>query len=261
MRILKIHFGKLASLVAVLGCLLATQCAKPVDRHGMADIKAAGKKFTIGQKGIVNAAPVEVTLERDFAMDRTEITTGFFSSVMGYSPSFFKDDTSKPVENVNFIDAALFCNKRSMKEGLSPCYLPGSWMCDRSKNGYRLPTEAEWEFACRAGSTTAYFWGKNVSPKFCWFSGNSAASTHPVATVKPNKFGIFDMSGNVWEWCDDRYEEKRTGEKPAHWELGPKTLRGGSFSSSAALVVSAVRDAGDPLGKSNGVGFRCVKNL
>jgi formylglycine-generating enzyme required for sulfatase activity len=255
------HSGKLFILLAAIGCLLIALCAKPVDRHGMAVIKVTGKKFVMGQKGVTNAAPMEVTLERDYAIDRTEITIGFFTRIMGYSPSFFKDDTSKPVENVSFIEAALFCNKRSAKEGLTPCYNPNNWACDRSKNGYRLPSEAEWEYACRAGTKTPFFWGKKVSSKYCWYSGDSKGATHPVATVKPNGFGVFDMSGNVWEWCDDRYTPERPEKKDSHWELGPKTLRGGSFSSTPGLLGSAVRDGGDPMGKSNGVGFRCVKNL
>jgi formylglycine-generating enzyme required for sulfatase activity len=238
-------------------------CAKPVDRYGMAVIKASGKKCIMGQSGIVNAAPMEVTLERNYAIDRTEITIGFFTKVMGHSPAFFHTDTALPVEKVSFIDAALFCNKRSEKEGLTPCYNSSTWSCDPSKNGFRLPSEAEWEYACRAGSITEYFWGKNVSSKFCWFNGNSNTSTHPVATKKPNKFGLFDMSGNVWEWCDDRFVADRTdsGKKTQHWELGPKTLKGGSWSSPPKLLGSAVRDGGDPMGTSNGVGFRCVRTL
>jgi formylglycine-generating enzyme required for sulfatase activity len=251
----------LFKMLAMAGLFLLVSCAKPVDRHGMAAIKAAGKKFTMGQKEIANAAPIEAAIERDFAIDKTEITTGFFSRIMGNAPSYFKDDTAKPVENVTFVDAALFCNKRSELEGLAPCYIPGSWICDRTKNGYRLPTEAEWEYACRAGSNEKYFWGSKVSSKYCWYGGNGNNVTHRVATAKPNKFGLFDMSGNVWEWCDDRYYADRRQKQDSHWQLGPKTLRGGSFSSSAELVGSAARDGGEPLGKSNGVGFRCVKNL
>jgi formylglycine-generating enzyme required for sulfatase activity len=243
------------------GFLLLVFCTKRVDRFGMATIKASGITYSMGQTGISNAVPVTVKLERDFAIDRTEVTSGFFAAIMGNSPSFFKGDSSLPVENVTFVEAADFCNRRSVKDGLSPCYNPGSWVCDRSKNGYRLPTEAEWEYACRGGSSSTYFWGKNISPKYCWYKDNSKAMSHRVATIKPNKFGLYDMSGNVWEWCDDHYNPDRTKKAEGNWELGPKTLKGGSFSSSADLLGSAVRDGGDPLGKSNGVGFRCVKNL
>jgi formylglycine-generating enzyme required for sulfatase activity len=253
--------GTIIKLSVVSIYLLMAVCSRPVDRHGMAVIKAAGKKFVMGQKGLATAAPVEVTLERDFAIDRTEVTTGFFAKLMGNAPSFFKGDTSKPVENVSFMDAALFCNNRSVKEGLTPCYNYTHWACDRSKNGYRLPSEAEWEYACRAGSKTPFFWGKKMLSHYCWYRGNSNETTHPVATVKPNGFGLYDMSGNVWEWCDDRYTPERQEKKSSHWELGPKILRGGSFSSPPDQVGSAVRDGGDPMGKSNGVGFRCVKNL
>ena len=262
MKYKPIRLFTLIKVIAVTGFLLTAFCAKPVDRHGMAAIKASGKKFIMGQKDIVNAAPMEVILEHDYSIDRTEITVGFYTKIMGNSPAFFISDTALPVEKVSFIDAALFCNRRSEKEGLLPCYNPANWSCDPSKNGFRLPSEAEWEYACRAGSKTEYFWGKNVSSKFCWYDGNSGKSPHPVATKKPNKFGLFDMSGNVWEWCDDRFAADRSGgKKTEHWELGPKTLKGGSWSSPPRLLGSAVRDGGDPMGKSNGVGFRCVRTL
>jgi formylglycine-generating enzyme required for sulfatase activity len=254
-------YAKRLSLLSALICLFAMLCAGPIDRHGMAIIKAANKSFSMGQTGIANAAPVNVRFDRNYAIDKTEITCGFFNSLMGYSPSTFKDDTSKPVENVSFIEAAEFCNKRSIHDGLTPCYILGSWVCDRSKNGYRLPTEAEWEYACRAGSGSLYFWGNKVSSKYCWYKANSNGSPHSVATVKPNKFGLYDMSGNVWEWCDDHFVADRSKKADSHWELGPKILRGGSWSSTPDLIGSAVRDGGDPQGKSNGVGFRCVKNL
>jgi formylglycine-generating enzyme required for sulfatase activity len=251
----------LGKLIIISPLIFSLFCSKSWDRHEMAIIKVAGKNFTMGQKGVPNAAPIEVAFSRDYAIDRTEVTCGFFKSIMGTSPAFFKGDTAKPIENISFVEAADFCNKRSIREGLEPCYNTISWACDRTKNGYRLPTEAEWEYACRAGSNSEYFWGKKVSPKYCWYKANSKESTHPVALTRPNKFGLFDMCGNVWEWCDDHFNANRSEKGITHWELGPKTLRGGSWSSSSDLLGSAVRDGGDPLGKSNGVGFRCVKNL
>jgi formylglycine-generating enzyme required for sulfatase activity len=249
-------------LLLVTTCIGLTMvmCAKKADRQGMSPIHAKGKKCLIGQAGIANAPVLKIVLDHDYYMDRTEITEGFFKQIMRYEPSAFKGDTSRPVESVSFLEAAQFCNVRSAKDGLAPCYNPQSWACDRTKNGYRLPTEDEWEFACRAGNYAPFYWGKKVNPKYCWFKGNSNDSSHAVATTKPNAYGLYDMIGNVWEWCDDRYTPTRDPKSLTHWDLGPKTLRGGSWSSTPDLLGSAVRDGGDPMGKSNGVGFRCVRN-
>jgi formylglycine-generating enzyme required for sulfatase activity len=253
-----VNIFSLAAAGAVI-CTICLSCGR-VPKRGMAEIKAKGKTLVVEAKSGKWIATAALVLDRDFLIDRTEVTQGFFQKIMGYNPSAFTGDTSRPVESVSFIEAAQFCNKRSAAEGLEACYLPASWACDRSKNGYRLPTEAEWEFACRAGKNTPFFWGKSVSPNYCWFKENSNGATHPVATVKPNRFGLYDMAGNVWEWCDDHFNADRTAKTGGHWELGPKTLRGGSWSSTPDLVGSAVRDGGDPMGKSNGVGFRCVRN-
>ena len=258
MRIATVIYAKSITLLIVIGCALMVSCGKP-DRHGMAVIKAAGKKFVMGQSGLTNAAPVEITLDRDYAIDRTEVTQAMFKGLMGNNPSFFKGDSTRPVDNVNFIEAAEFCNRRSIAEGLSPCYSPANWSCDRSKNGYRLPTEAEWQYACKGGKQTRFSWGNAINGKYCWYLDNCGKTTHGVGTLKPNSFGLYDMIGNVWEWCDDRYSPNRAPAK--YWQLGPKTLLGGSWSSSAQSLGSAARDGGDPQGKSNGVGFRCVKNL
>jgi Uncharacterized conserved protein len=259
MRDEKACFGKIVCLLIVIGCALFVFCGKPADRHGMAVIKAAGKKIIMGQSGLTNAAPVQTVLDRDYAIDRTEVTQAMFKGLMGYKPSFFKGDSTRPVENVSFIDAAGFCNRRSIVEGLMPCYSPANWSCDRTKNGYRLPTETEWEYACRGGKQTRFSWGGNINNKYCWYMDNSGKATHATGLRKPNGFGLYDMVGNVWEWCDDRFSPDRAQAK--YWQLGPKTLLGGSWSSSAQSLGSATRDGGDLQGKSNGVGFRCVKNL
>jgi formylglycine-generating enzyme required for sulfatase activity len=259
MKVAVINYMKLVSLLIVIGCAVFVFCAKHPYRHGMAEIKAAGKKFVMGRNGLTNAAPVEITLDHDYYIDRTEVTQAMFQRVMGNNPSFFKGDSTRPVENVSFIDAAEFCNRRSVAEGLSPCFLPATWLCDRTKNGYRLPTEAEWEFACRGGRQTRFSWGNTMNGKYCWYMDNSGKTTHGAGTLRPNRFGLYDMIGNVWEWCDDRFSPDRS--QPKYWQLGPKTLRGGSWSSSAQSLESAVRDGGDPQGKSNGVGFRCVRNF
>src|SRR5262249_12441847 len=142
------------------------------------------------------AHPVKLTA---FAIDKFEVTQDLFAKAQLPNPSHWHDSPKKPVERVRWIDAKQYCNERSLLEGLKPCYNEKSaqWDCDYSANGYRLPTEAEWEYACRAGAETVPAQFNEIS----WFADNAGQKTHLIGQKKPNRWGIHDMYGNVSEWC------------------------------------------------------------
>lgn len=165
-----------------------------------------------------------------FAIGKYEVTQAQWQAVMGKdnNPSRFKGD-NLPVENVSWEDAQAFCRKLG--------------------NGYRLPTEAEWEYAARAGSTTKWSFGndENRLGEYAWFSGNSGSQTHPVGQKKPNAFGLFDMHGNVWEWCQDVWHDSYNSAPSdgSAWLSGGdsslRVLRGGSWNDDGSNCRSASR--------------------
>ena len=220
-----------------------------------------GGSFTMGDaKGKADEKPRQVELS-PFYIDKYEVTQKEYSGLTGQNPSRFQAD-EKPVERVRWTDAALFGNLRSQKEGLKPCYDPETWACDFSADGYRLPTEAEWEYACRAGSTE----DPKKPAAFAWFRANSDEKTHPVGTRKPNAFGLFDMYGNVMEWCNDFYApELKGGQDPVGPATGAKrVLRGGSWQDRPKKLAAAMRFADDPATADicqgyDTYGFRCVR--
>ncbi|NCS24498.1 MAG: SUMF1/EgtB/PvdO family nonheme iron enzyme [Microcystis aeruginosa BS13-02] len=159
-----------------------------------------------------------------FAIGKYPVTQAQYQALMGTNPSRFKNNLQNPVEMVSWRDAQVFCQKLSQITGKI----------------YRLPTEAEWEYACRAGTTTRFYFGDDANQlgDYAWYSGNSQGKTHPVGQKKPNAWGLYDMSGNVWEWCEDDWHSSYTGvpEDGSAWILknnnrcqSPKCLRGGSW--------------------------------
>ena len=175
----------------------------------------------------------------------------------------------RPVINVSWYEAVAYCNWRSKQEGLQPAYaISGTnvgW--DRSANGYRLPTEAEWEYAAKGGpasvslAVNAVYAGSADLAVVAWYSGNSGNQTHPVGQKAPNSLGLYDMAGNVWQWCWDWYATNNTGVSvnPTGPAFGDdRVLRGGSWSHDAQYLRSAIRCIDDPANRNNGYGFRLL---
>ncbi|MFM9065816.1 MAG: formylglycine-generating enzyme family protein [Planctomycetota bacterium] len=198
----------------------------------------------------------EVTLSRDYYLGAYEVTQGQYKKVMGKNPSrvswlrVWEGTSSYPVEQVYWEEAVEFCRRLSV--------LP-----EEQKSGrvYRLPTEAEWEYGCRAGSKTAYSFGddKGRLDEYARYYDNSNLSTHPVGTKKPNPWGLYDMHGNVLEWCQDWAAEYDPG--PQTDPTGPsegslRESRGGGWSYDAAGCRSAYRNGLDPSARWHFLGFR-----
>jgi formylglycine-generating enzyme required for sulfatase activity len=175
---------------------------------------------------------------------------------MGQNPSHFKGSGELPVETVSWLDAVKFCNTLSQREGLRPFYqIDGKkvGVPDWSGTGYRLPTEAEWEYACRAESTTRYSFGDDEARlgDFGWFYGNSENKTHSVGQKQPNGFELYDMQGNVWEWCwdvydADYYKRSPVDDPPGFAGAAFRVIRGGGWGSDPRDVRSADRDRDAP---------------
>jgi formylglycine-generating enzyme required for sulfatase activity len=243
--------------------------AKAVAQSGMTMIRIPAGTFTMGDADEIDAPLHDVTLD-SFYMDTTLVTQVQYEKLMGDNPSRWKDPKN-PVEQVRWWDAVRFCNKRSEADGLVPCYDLSTWSCNIQANGYRLPTEAEWEYACRAGTTTPYFMGKDASKlaDYAWFDKNSGGHPQPVAQKKPNAWGLYDMCGNLWQWCQDFYDVDYYDQGPAANPTGPQTgdtkvVRGGAWKSSADSCRAGYRYNEGP-GQPDVCfgydiyGFRCVR--
>jgi formylglycine-generating enzyme required for sulfatase activity len=237
---------------------------------GVEMVQLPGGRFTMGDENEVDATPHEVFLS-SFHIDKYLVTQEEYQRVMGDNPSRWKAGKN-PVEQVRWSDAVRYCNARSKLDGLQPCYDLGTWQCNFDANGYRLPTEAEWEYACRAGTKTAYFFGNDPSKlaDHAWFKDNSGGKPHPVGQKPPNPWGLHDMLGNVWEWCNDFYKVDYYQESPQENPKGPasgetKVVRGGAWKFSADSCRSGYRYNENP-GYADVCfgydiyGFRCVRN-
>ena len=203
-----------------------------------------------------NETQHEVTISKDYYLGVYEVTQAQYEKVMGKNPSHFQgaevgnENADLPVEKVSWEDAVEFCKKLSE--------LPEEKKAGRV---YRLPTEAEWEYACRAGSKAAYSFDdeEGLLPEYGWFNRNSSDRTHTVGLLEPNAWGLYDMHGNVWEWCSDWYEEYPKGAVSD--PTGPKegsfrVNRGGCWFDFAANCQSADRSWFNPSLRFDSLGFR-----
>jgi formylglycine-generating enzyme required for sulfatase activity len=290
---------RLVALGAVCGCLVGcekagtsssneakTEAAKAAGSlpaevttpSGAQMVYLPGGEFVMGNdRGTPDEAPAHKVRVRAFLMDKFEVTQEMFKQAELPNPSHWQENPKKPVERVRWLDAKRYCNERSLLEKLPVCYneKTANWDCDYSAGGYRLPTEAEWEYACRAGGES----GSNLDRadklrQHAWFTDNSEQKTHIVGQKRPNAFGIYDLLGNVSEWCEDVYSPTYYRESPAMDPTGPpspgkdvkRVIRGGSWRSSADQCRAGARQ-GERTGDTDACfatdfcGFRCVRRV
>ncbi|MBN1592406.1 MAG: formylglycine-generating enzyme family protein [Candidatus Coatesbacteria bacterium] len=217
-----------------------------------------------------------------FSISRTEVTEKQWEDVMGWNPCYYSLGDDHPVEFVTWFDCIDFCNKLSESEGLGKCYritdilyngdhiVAASVTCDFAENGYRLPTEAEWEYACRAGTTTRYYTGDSEEDlsREGWYDGNSIFRKHEVVHKEANAWGLYDMHGNVYEWCWDWHSLDYYGSRPDP-DSDPKgpdsgsyrVCRGGAWDFSARYCRSADRYSFSPNYSNSDLGLRLVRSI
>ena len=209
--------------------------------------------FVMGAPDVEGATPHKVRLRKAFWLGKYEVTQAQYERVMGENPSH-SSGPNLPVENVSWARATDFCGRLIEREGKAR-RLPKGYV-------YRLPTEAEWEYSCRAGTQTAYYFGDapEMLGDYAWYNGNSGKKTHEVGKKKPNAWGLYDMHGNVWEWCRDRF-----GEYPAGAATDPlreprrspkRVVRGGRWYSAARDCRAAWRSGFPPARAHHNLGFR-----
>jgi len=203
-----------------------------------------------------------------FWIGKYEVTQKQYEDIMGNNPSYFKGNPNNPVEQVSWYSAVEFCNKLSMKANFKPYYIINKnkkdaenkyqydnvkWTVtiNKGNNGFRLLTSKEHEYAYRAGTITTYCWGNKINGDYCWFRDNSGQTTHPVGQKKQNAWGLFDMSGNVFEWCFDWFDNRGYN----------RVSRGGSWLSNMEYVRAVNIYDPPPSYAYYSIGFRLARTV
>jgi formylglycine-generating enzyme required for sulfatase activity len=218
-----------------------------LENESMVFIK--GGWFNMGSKtGEKDECPIHTVWIDDFAIGKYPVTQKEWKQLMTHSPSKFRGN-DLPVENISWNDIQKFIEKLNAKSGKK----------------YRLPTEAEWEYAAKGGENYLYSGSNNIN-EVAWYISNSERRTHEVGQKKANNFGLYDMTGNVWEWCNDWYDENYYKNSPERNPRGSsdgteRVVRGGSWLDDAEGCWVSYRDFTDPIKGYSGIGFRIVQDL
>ena len=298
-----ITYCGIAALALVIVCGFSA-CGNNPD-NGMSEdipfemVLIPGGSFIMGSDTEGAAACIAPRPERtvnvdSFYIGKYQITQAHYYEVMGINPSYFQgasivtgvNGNNLPVERVNWYNAVEFCNKLSERDGFNPAYDIDKDKKDSNNteetdtikwtvklidgaDGYRLPTEAQWEYACRANTTTAYYTGDTISNNTGWYGDNSGGRTHEAGKKPPNAWGLCDMHGNVWEWCWDfvNYGGDNYYDFAPNPDINPLGLdsgnrraeRGGSWRSPPNRVISSYRERYRPHNSGNDLGFRVVR--
>ena len=234
---------------------------------GVEMVLLPGGEFEMGGP-LKESLPIHTVRVSPFAIDKFEVIQDELKRLEISDPSYNRAK-GRPTEQLKWSDAVEICNARSKAEGLTPCYDMDTFECNFDANGYRLPTEAEWEYACRGGTTAEHFFEDKKA--IGSYAVVNVSKGQPVGTKRPNPFGLYDMAGNVQEWCNDRYSEEYYASSPKDDPKGPKEgkkriLRGGSFKSGVDGTQSYYRHAAfpgydDACHANETYGFRCVRKL
>jgi formylglycine-generating enzyme required for sulfatase activity len=226
--------------------------AKQDNSIGMKFTLIPAGEFYMGSEESAAEPVHKVKINNPFYLGTYPVTQTEWKAIMGDEPSLFKGD-DLPVEQVSWVDVQEFIKKLNEKEGTEK---------------YRLPSEAEWEYACRAGTTTGYSFGDDESKlgNYAWYDDNSEDETHPVGQKKPNPWGLYDMHGNVWEWVQDRWHDSYDGAPTdgGAWEVGygaNRVIRGGRWYDDGGACPSASRDLYGPRDCGDNLGFRLLQEV
>lgn len=243
-------------LCGLLITLFPSMCPAAELHPEIALVAVKGGCFEMGDSfgdGGLDEKPTHSVCLDDFHMARHEVTQELWLAVMGSNPSRYRDSIRNPVDNVSWNDAQEFIQRLN----------------EKSAAKWRLPTEAEWEYAARGGGLKQRFAGTSAEEyldEYAWYDDNSQGVTHPVESKSPNRLGLYDMSGNVWEWCSDRYDRAYYKQSPRNNPKGDpfgvnRVMRGGSASSKADFLRTAYREYVAPNKRANMFGLRLVQSF